>query len=522
MPDAKIASSTLAGGIKKRYNLRDRENMPKKFLILSALISLIVSGFLILGFRKTETVKAQAAPIAAMKTRVNGYFYVPVLNPGSLKVVLLFDNPDLEGDQAGASGEYPIMPDGVVSIFDVTSVSSHFGAVEGGANWEYMADINADKTVSILDTVIVTGNYGKSGSYITDLTNVTIQYKDIKGIDIGPPVGLGPGGTSNFPACAKTFTVKKNGVPIGAYILFYAGPPPPACVPVCAPDGCNGVCPTGCTGADDPDCPGQCLDCKCATDTDCANTCAPGNGCCPGCVPQDPDCCTCSAWVNDACGPAGGCPIDQMHQTRTCAPAVCAAESQCVVDPACAPPACTWQNDACGQAPCATDKRHQTCGPAGCSGTCSGQPPGSTQCIADPVCAPPPPACTPDGCNGNCPAGCAGNPADPDCVCQADAAHCCGLGCNHLTDPDCPAFVNPLKFGSFQGLIEGIINFIFWVGVALLPLMIIIGAFYLLTSGGDPERVRKAKKIIIYACIGLVIILLARGIISIIKQVLGG
>jgi len=68
--------------------------------------------------------------------------------------------------------------------------------------------------------------------------------------------------------------------------------------PVCTSDFCNGNCPEGCGGADDPDCPGQCLDCACATDNDCASSCAAGDGCCPGCAPADPDCPIC---VNGTC-----------------------------------------------------------------------------------------------------------------------------------------------------------------------------------------------------------------------------
>jgi len=47
--------------------------------------------------------------------------------------------------------------------------------------------------------------------------------------------------------------------------IAIALPPPPGCTP----DGCNNTCPGGCTGADDPDCAGGCLDVTCATDTDC-------------------------------------------------------------------------------------------------------------------------------------------------------------------------------------------------------------------------------------------------------------
>jgi hypothetical protein len=54
---------------------------------------------------------------------------------------------------------------------------------------------------------------------------------------------------------------------------------------------------------------------------------------------KPPSGCTCTDWVNDACG-AAGCAATEMHQTRTC-PNDCDKESQCVADIACGahPPA---------------------------------------------------------------------------------------------------------------------------------------------------------------------------------------
>ena len=75
---------------------------------------------------------------------------------------------------------------------------------------------------------------------------------------------------------------------------------------------------------------------------------------------------------------------------------------------------------------------------------------------------------------------------------------------------------------TFEKLIENIVNFIFWVAMAIVPIVIIIAAYYLLTSGGDPEKVRTAKRIIFWTFIGLIIVLLGKGIISIIWQILGG
>ena len=83
-------------------------------------------------------------------------------------------------------------------------------------------------------------------------------------------------------------------------------------------------------------------------------------------------------------------------------------------------------------------------------------------------------------------------------------------------------FENPFETKSFEELIDVVINFIFWAAMAIAPIMIIVAAFYFLTSGGNPEKVNIAKKIILFTFIGLFIVLLGRGIVAIIKQVLGG
>jgi len=89
----------------------------------------------------------------------------------------------------------------------------------------------------------------------------------------------------------------------------------------------------------------------------------------------------------------------------------------------------------------------------------------------------------------------------------------------------CQAIIidNPLKKAeSFIDLVDIITNFIFWVGIAIGPLMIIIGGFYFLTAAGSEEKIRTAKNIILYTVIGLAIILLAKGLVSVIKSALGG
>lgn len=81
---------------------------------------------------------------------------------------------------------------------------------------------------------------------------------------------------------------------------------------------------------------------------------------------------------------------------------------------------------------------------------------------------------------------------------------------------------NPLKAKTFEELINNIIDFIFYVAMALAPLMVLIGAFYIMSAGGNPKRVETGKNIILYTVIGLVIVFLAKAIVFMIRQVLTG
>lgn len=80
---------------------------------------------------------------------------------------------------------------------------------------------------------------------------------------------------------------------------------------------------------------------------------------------------------------------------------------------------------------------------------------------------------------------------------------------------------NPLQASNFTELIDGIISFIFMVGIALAPVMFIVAGFYFITAGGDPKRVQTAKQIMLYTSIGLVIILLAKALVYVLKNIIG-
>jgi len=88
-------------------------------------------------------------------------------------------------------------------------------------------------------------------------------------------------------------------------------------------------------------------------------------------------------------------------------------------------------------------------------------------------------------------------------------------------NPDQVVFCSPLVHKTFGELIDAIVNFIFTIALVLAPLMAIVGAFYIMSAGGDPKKVGAGKSIIIYTLIGFAIILFAKGLISMIESVIG-
>ena len=69
--------------------------------------------------------------------------------------------------------------------------------------------------------------------------------------------------------------------------------------------------------------------------------------------------------------------------------------------------------------------------------------------------------------------------------------------------------------------ISAVTNWLFIILTIIVTLMVIFGAFNLLTSAGDPKKTELGKKTIMYAIIGLAIALIAKIIPSVVKFIVG-
>ncbi len=81
---------------------------------------------------------------------------------------------------------------------------------------------------------------------------------------------------------------------------------------------------------------------------------------------------------------------------------------------------------------------------------------------------------------------------------------------------------NPLQAQTLQEAIDALINFLFYLAMAVAPILIIYAGFLILTAGGDATKIKKARQIILWTLIAVAIILFAKGFPALIKGALGG
>jgi len=90
--------------------------------------------------------------------------------------------------------------------------------------------------------------------------------------------------------------------------------------------------------------------------------------------------------------------------------------------------------------------------------------------------------------------------------------------------PQSISFSDPLGgHETFPSVATAVAGFLFWdIALPLCTIMVLVGAFQMMTSAGDPEKFSKGRKTILYAAIGFAIALIAGGVANLIKNVVSG
>lgn len=65
-----------------------------------------------------------------------------------------------------------------------------------------------------------------------------------------------------------------------------------------------------------------------------------------------------------------------------------------------------------------------------------------------------------------------------------------------------------------SGDVGTILNIVFGIGGALALLVLVVSGLRYITSAGDPQKTSKAKNGVIYAVIGLALLIISRSIVS--------
>ncbi len=82
---------------------------------------------------------------------------------------------------------------------------------------------------------------------------------------------------------------------------------------------------------------------------------------------------------------------------------------------------------------------------------------------------------------------------------------------------------NPLGVSTFPGVVNNVIGFLATtIAIPLTVIFVLVGAFQMITSSGDPEKFTKGRKTLLYAAIGFAVALLATGVTSLIQNILNG
>ncbi len=82
---------------------------------------------------------------------------------------------------------------------------------------------------------------------------------------------------------------------------------------------------------------------------------------------------------------------------------------------------------------------------------------------------------------------------------------------------------NPLSAGdTFEEILCKVGDWLIQIGAPIAVFMVLVGAFQIMTSGGEPEKLNKGKKTILWTVVGYAILVIGWGIAEVIANVLGG
>lgn len=68
--------------------------------------------------------------------------------------------------------------------------------------------------------------------------------------------------------------------------------------------------------------------------------------------------------------------------------------------------------------------------------------------------------------------------------------------------------------------LTSITNWLFTILLAIAAMFIIVAGYYFITAMGDPDKVAKARNFVLYALIGVIVGIAARGLVALVEGML--
>ena len=273
-------------------------------------------------------------------------------------------------------------------------------------------------------------------------------------------------------------------------------------------------------------CKADCSDCE-------TPVCTCGSDCCKssGCPSGDSDC-SCSIQGGDLCDGGETCSGGTLNHSGagTCCDVSCTGG--CVET--CADECVTGSpsNTDSGAGTCCDGESCRKCEPA-----CTWKNPKNLGCDCGGGCT--------EDCSGTGVVGCrnsvgAGylaytgahdNCCDGDtcCKCDTPAYVKSGSSCVLADDPPTPPTIptgglvnidNPITTADFNELVENVLNWVLGIAGSVALLILIAGGVMYATAAGSEEKLKSAKKTILYAILGVVIVILSYSMIKVLHTIL--
>ena len=81
-------------------------------------------------------------------------------------------------------------------------------------------------------------------------------------------------------------------------------------------------------------------------------------------------------------------------------------------------------------------------------------------------------------------------------------------------------YSNPLETDDIIDIVERVADYFYYIAISLVPIMVIYTSILFFTAGGNDQQVAKARKTFIWLMIGVAVLLIGQGFITLIEDML--